>query len=210
MSWGRPPRSPVATAATCGDAWQRTARRCRLGAAEDGRMKNGAIAVPGPCHVAILLAPPALQESHQDQEARAQILGIIVQRGGLAGPAGDSVRTSGALQEELERRAICLDPGADLRIGLGPGGRRGRIDSVRPEGKGATLLVRPPEEDECIPVLGDAEGAESCDIERVADIRQPVQTRQPPDRDGRRGDREADRQDERGPQQMAEPLAQQW
>ena len=67
-------------------------------------------------------------------------------------------------------RAIRLDPGADLRIALRPGGRRGRSLTVHPEGKGATLLVRPPEEDECVPVLGDAEVAECRNIERAADV----------------------------------------
>src|SRR5262249_36519304 len=104
--------------------------------AEDGRMKNGAIAVPGPCHVAILLAPPALQEGHQDQVVRAgpaapeRVIGITL-RVGRTGPAGDPLPTCGTLQEEAERRAIRFDPGAEFWIGLGPGDRPGAVYVVR-------------------------------------------------------------------------------
>ena len=76
-------------------------------------------------------------------------------------------------------------------------------------GQGREHLLRSPEKCEGILIVGEAEGAERRDIERVADVRQPVQARQPPDGEGRGGDRKADRQDERDPQQLAEPLAQQ-
>ena len=71
------------------------------------------------------------------------------------------------------------------------------------------LFVRSPEKCEGILIVGDAESAERRDIERVADVREPVQARQPPDGKSRGGDRKADRQDDRDPQQLAEPLAQQ-
>ena len=66
--------------------------------------------------------------------------------------------------------------------------------------------MRSPEECEGILIVGNAEGAERRDIEGVADVGEPVQTRQPPDRESRSGDRKADRQDERDPRELAEPL----
>ena len=69
--------------------------------------------------------------------------------------------------------------------------------------------MRSPKKCEGILIVGNAEGAERRDIERVADVREPVQTRQPPDGESRGGDRKADRQDERDPRELAEPLAQQ-
>ena len=99
-------------------------------------MKNGAIAVPGPCHVSILLAPSALQEGHQDQVARAGpaarvcVIGITP-RVGLTGPAGDPIRTCGTLQEEPERGAIRLDHRAEFWISLGPGDRPGPVYVAR-------------------------------------------------------------------------------
>ncbi len=69
--------------------------------------------------------------------------------------------------------------------------------------------MRSPEECEGILIVGNAESAERRDIEGVADVGEPVQTRQPPDSESRGGDRKADRQDERDPRELAEPLAQQ-
>ena len=176
--------------------------------AVDRRAEDRVIAVPAPGHIATLRAPPALQERQQDEVARAQFVGVAA-RVGLAGPSGDPVGASGAPQEELERRAIGLGPGADLRVGFGPGACRGRSFIARRQWKAAAPFVRSPEEGEGVLVVGDAEGADRRDIERVADVREPVQTRQPPDREGRTGDRKPDRQDEHDPRELAEPLAQQ-
>ena len=56
--------------------------------------------------------------------------------------------------------------------------------------------------------VGDPESPERRDIERVTDVRESVQAVKPPDGKGRGGDRQADRQDERDPRQLAEPFAQ--
>jgi hypothetical protein len=91
--------------------------------------------------------------------------------------------------------------------GLRPAGRCGRSFSVHPEGKDAPLLAGPPEKDECILVLGDAEAADCRDIERVANVRQSVRTREPPDGESRGGDGDAGSQDDDNPHKLAEPLA---
>ena len=68
-----------------------------------------------------------------------------------------------------------------------------------PHRDGSELFVRSPKECEGILIVGNAEGAERRDIEGVADVGEPVQTRRPPDCESRSGDRKADRQDERDP-----------
>ena len=123
-----------------------------------------------------------------------------VRRVGLFGP----------LLKQFERLAIRLDPLPQLRIRRST--RRtstDRIGSPHASRHGSELFVRSPKKREGILIVGNAESAERRDIERVADVRQPVQTRQPPDGKSRGGDRKADRQDERDPHQLAEPLAQQ-
>jgi hypothetical protein len=69
--------------------------------------------------------------------------------------------------------------------------------------------MRSPEECEGILIVGHAEGAERRDIEGVADVGEPVQNRRPPNCKSRSGGRKAERQDERDPRELAEPLAQQ-
>ena len=68
--------------------------------------------------------------------------------------------------------------------------------------------MRSPEECEGILIVGNAESAERRDIERVADVGEPIQTVEPPDCESRSGDRKADRQDERDPRELAKPLPQ--
>ena len=77
----------------------------------------------------------------------------------------------------------------------------------RPTPNGSELFVRSAEEYEGILTIGNAEGAERRDVERVADVGETVQTRRPPDSESRSGDRKADRQGERDPPQLAEPFA---
>ena len=133
--------------------------------------EDRAIAVPGARHVATRLSPVSLQ---QDQQRHALTIhhGISVRvRGvGLVGP----------LLKQFDRLAIRLDPLPRLRIRLRPGeretGRRGR-----------EILLRSPKKCEGILIVGNAEGAERRDIERVADVREPVQARQPPDCKSRGG-----------------------
>ena len=67
--------------------------------------------------------------------------------------------------------------------------------------------MRSAEEYEGILIIGNAEGAERRDIEGVADVGEPVQTLRPPDAESRGGDRKTDRQGERDPPQLAEPIA---
>ena len=64
---------------------------------------------------------------------------------------------------------------------------------------GVSFSDRSPEKCEGILIVGNAEGAERRDIERVADVREAVQAVEPPDGESRGGDRNADRQDERSP-----------
>ena len=106
----------------------------------------------------------------------------------------------GPLDKQFHRRAVRLDKRAELRIGLGPS---------LGEGNGLDCFPRPPEKCEGVLIVGEAESAERRDIEGVADVRQAVQTVQPPDGKSPGGDRKADRHHEHDPHQLAEPLAQQ-
>jgi hypothetical protein len=65
------------------------------------------------------------------------------------------------------------------------------------------------EKESGIPILRNANRAKCRHVVRVADIGQPDQAHPAPDLECPRQECEADRQHERGPQQLAEPLAQQ-
>jgi hypothetical protein len=103
--------------------------------------------------------------------------------------------------KQFKRRAIGLDPRPQQRVRLRPGERRnGHPHRSRQHGpRRSEHPVRSPKKCEGIPILGNAHGAERRNIERVADVRQPVQTPQPPDGEGRGSDHEAERQDDRDP-----------
>ena len=108
---------------------------------------------PPPCHHPPLAArPPGAPAIPGSADPDPRNSGTR----GLSGPSGDPVGAFGSLQEQLERRATRLDPGADLRIGFGPGDRRGT--SYWRVGWEPQLLVRPPEKGEGILILGDAQG----------------------------------------------------
>jgi hypothetical protein len=107
----------------------------------------------------------------------------------------------GPLDNQFHRRAVRLDKRTELRNGLG---RTWEIIDV-----GLDCFPRSPEKCEGVLIVGKAESTERRDIEGVADVRQAVQTVQPPDGKSRGGDRKADRRHEHDVQQLAEPLAQQ-
>ncbi len=155
--------------------------------------EDRAIAVPGARHVAARLSPVSLQQDqHRDALTIHHGFSVRVRGVGLVGP----------LLKQLDRLAIRPDPLPRHPIRLGPGARE--IGRRRRE-----ILLRSPKKCEGILIVGDAEGAERRDIERVSDVREPVQARQPPDCEGRSGDCKADRQDERDAPELTESPAEQ-
>jgi hypothetical protein len=73
------------------------------------------------------------------------------------------------------------------RVALGDRSANARTDPNPPEtrrardGRGRELLLLSPKKGEGMRIVGDSEGAECRDIERVADVRESVQAVQPPD-----------------------------
>ena len=134
----------------------------------------------------------------------------VVRRIDLTGRMRDPFGEIGAPQEQSERLTILLQPGANLRIGLCPDVRRiHRIDRFRPLRRVRELGLRPPEEREGVLILGDVKRAELRHVERIADVGEPIQAGQPPDREYRNGHGEEDRQAHGRPQQLPQPLPQQ-
>ena len=204
---GRPDLEPFPQPAVV-DTGEITLRETPSPHTVDRSAEDRAIAVPGPTHFATLDSPSTLDERQQRQVMRAKLLGIA-SRVGLAGPPRDSVGSFGSLLKELKGRPIRLDPSAELRVGFGPGDRCSETFLAGRQRTAAELFVRSPKECEGVLIVRNAKCPERRDIERIADIREPVETLQPPNCESRSGDRKANRHDERDPQQLAESLAQQ-
>ena len=172
------------------------------------RAQDPAIALPGTRGIALLRASGTLQQ-HENHEVSGMDEGVF-QRMGLTGRTRDPLGAIGAPQEQRERLTILLHPAADLRIGLGPDVRRiRRIDRSRPLRRVRELGLRPPEEAEGILILGDLKRAELRHVEWIADVGEPIQAGQPPDREYRTGHGEEDCQAHGRPQQLPQPLPQQ-
>ena len=155
--------------------------------------KDRAKTVPGARRVAPFLTPLALE---QDQDRQA-----LTGHHGFSGRVC-SVGLFGPLLKQFDCLTIRKDPLPRLRIGPRPGERHAG-------GRGSERFLRAPKKCEGILIVRNAEAAERPDIERLADVREPIETRQPPDCKRRGGQCKADHHDERGPHQLAESLAQQ-
>ena len=156
--------------------------------------EDRAITVPGARRVAPLLPPAPLQEDQHTPGARPRHVGRRisgqVRARRIVRPPAETVRSPGGSPRPTPATS---DPPSTRRPSERTIHRRGR------SGHGVSILVRSPKKCEGILIVGNAESAERRDIERVADVRQPVQAVQPPDGKSPGGDRKADRQHEHDP-----------
>src|SRR5262249_33664242 len=136
--------------------------------------EDRAITVPGSCRVATLLPPASVEDRQPEQFASLQV------RDRLSGRIR-CVGLFGRLLKELERLPVPPRPLPQLRNRNRPRELRiARLCARPPLIKRNAFLLRAPQIREGIMLIGNGKRPELRDIERLADIRQPVQTRQPP------------------------------